>query len=227
MTAIQKFNVDTLVLPSDVTLLADNTQYTNRFDFASASGNVYRIAQNISGRWWACSCPAWKFNKGGKRDCKHLRDFGLPGSYQSFEVGHLAVASESDPPRAIGAVSMTASEKAARAGGAPAPTAAAGGDLLLVGNTFAIRDEIKKAGGKWDADAKGWRMPNQAAFDRMQSLLGGSRPAANTPVPVSAPKALPAVKPIGLEMADGKIVVTFDAKDSSAVFAALAQLAGA
>lgn len=227
MTAVQKFDVESLVLPADVTLLEDNTQYTNRFDFASSSGNVYRIAQSISGRWWACSCPAWKFNKGGKRDCKHLRDLGLPGSYQSFEVGRLALASTADAPRSIGAVPMTSGEKQTRARG----KLAAVPSLMLVGNTFAIRDEIKKAGGKWDADMKGWRMPDQASFDAMQKLLGGAAPAktetAQAPV-AAAPerKALPAVKPIGLEMSDGKIVVTFDAKDSSAVFAALAQLAG-
>jgi len=221
--ALQKFDVDALILPADVTLLEDNNQYTNRFDFASSSGNVYRIAQSISGRWWACSCPAWNFNKGGKRDCKHLRDLGLPGSYQSFEVGRLALASAAEPPKAIGAVPMTLAEKHSRACGAAAPSDA----LLLTGNTYAIRDQIKDWGGKWDAAAKGWRMPNQAAFDHVQTMLGVSAPR---PAPVAAApehKALPAVKPIGLEMADGKIVVTFDAKDSSAVFAVLAQLAGA
>jgi hypothetical protein len=92
MTAIQKFDVATLTLPAGVTLLEDNNQYTNRFDFTSSSGNVYRVAQQLTNRWWACSCPSWKFNRNGKRTCKHLEAFGIPGNYQPFEVGQLAIA---------------------------------------------------------------------------------------------------------------------------------------
>lgn len=102
MTAIVP-SVTALVLPADVELLPDNDQYTNRFDFVSGSGNKYRIAQSISGRWWSCSCPSWKFNQNGKRLCKHMVELGIPGGYQPFEVGSLAVGGGSTP--AVGAAS--------------------------------------------------------------------------------------------------------------------------
>jgi hypothetical protein len=30
---------------------------------------------------------------------------------------------------------------------------------LITGNTFPVKDKIKALGGKWDAEAKGWRVP--------------------------------------------------------------------
>lgn len=92
MTALTTASTPVLTLPPGVTLLDDNSQYTNRFDFTSDSGNVYRVAQSKSGRWWACSCPSWKYNRNGKRLCKHMEAFGLPGNYAPFEVGKLAIA---------------------------------------------------------------------------------------------------------------------------------------
>lgn len=110
-TALAKPDLDTLVLPPGVELLDDNAQYTNRFNFASASGNVYRVAQSKSGRWWSCSCPSWIHKAEGNRHCKHLRDFGLPPDYQAFEVGKLMLAPAGTPTAAIGAVSMPRSKK--------------------------------------------------------------------------------------------------------------------
>lgn len=92
-----KYDMDTLVLPADVTLLEDNKQYTNRVDFVSGSGKEYRLAQNKSGRWWACSCPSYKFKTGGTRHCKHMEDFGIPGEYAPFEIGNLQIGGA--PPK--------------------------------------------------------------------------------------------------------------------------------
>lgn len=30
---------------------------------------------------------------------------------------------------------------------------------ILTGNTYPVKEEIKKLGGKWDADARGWDVP--------------------------------------------------------------------
>lgn len=64
-------------------LLPDNKVWTNRFDIKSESSNrLYRIAQNKTKRYWACSCPAWIT----RRECKHLRALGLPNHEQPYEA---------------------------------------------------------------------------------------------------------------------------------------------
>ena len=63
--------------------LPDNKQWCNRFEVHSESSNrVYTIAQNKTGRWWACSCPGWIRYK----RCKHLTTLALPGHHQPFEL---------------------------------------------------------------------------------------------------------------------------------------------
>ena len=72
----------TLYVPSDLRL-PDNAQYTNRFEVKSETSNrKYTVAQNKSGRWWACGCSGWIRWK----HCKHLRNMGLPGSHVPFEA---------------------------------------------------------------------------------------------------------------------------------------------
>jgi hypothetical protein len=177
-TALATLDMEALVLPAGVELLEDNSQYENRFDFASSSGNVYRVAQSKTGRWWACSCPSWIHKAQGNRHCKHLRDFGLPPDYQAFEVGRLELAPAGAPPVAIGAVPMPTSKK-----GKAALHAVSGG---------------KPAGA-----------------------------VVAAPVPAALPAApLPGLKPKNVGMIGNDIIVTFDAKDSAAVFALLSQLSG-
>jgi hypothetical protein len=63
--------------------LPDNAQWTNRFYVRSAStSNLYTVAQNKSGRWWACSCRGWIAHK----RCKHLRAMALPEGYKPYEA---------------------------------------------------------------------------------------------------------------------------------------------
>lgn len=159
-----------LVLPSTVTRLEDNAQYTNRFDFISGSGSEYRVAQSMSGRWWSCSCPVWKFNKshkGSQRWCKHLEAFGLPGGYTPHEVSGIQIAGST--PAALPAAPKAS--KKAKALPVPAVPAAAAPALT----------------------------------------------AANKP-----PKG--GVVPLGFVKENGKLIVTFDEKDATAVFALLAAL---
>jgi hypothetical protein len=179
-TALAVPDMEALVLPSGVEILDDNAQYTNRFDFASSSGNVYRVAQSKKGRWWACSCPSWLHKAQGNRHCKHLRDFGLPPDYEAFEVGRLELAPAGTPSAMIGAVPMPFSKK-----GKAALAAVPGGKPMA---------------------------------PIMSAPLFAALPAASA--------ALPACKPKTVEMKGSEIVVTFDVKDSAAVFALLAQLSG-
>lgn len=38
---------------------------------STTSGKVYTVAMTAQGHW-ACSCPAWKFKKQPRADCKHI-----------------------------------------------------------------------------------------------------------------------------------------------------------
>jgi len=62
--------------------------------------------------------------------------------------------------------------------------------VLITGNTYPVKDSIKALGGRWDAAAKGWRVPADKAA-QAQSLVAGApvKPAANrTYSPRSAPR---------------------------------------
>jgi hypothetical protein len=37
--------------------------------------------------------------------------------------------------------------------------------VLITGNTFPVKDQLKELGAKWDADAKGWRVPADKAAE--------------------------------------------------------------
>lgn len=53
----------------------DDKVWENKFQIRSESSNrLYTVSQNIKGRFWGCSCPAWRT----RRSCKHLRAIGLP-----------------------------------------------------------------------------------------------------------------------------------------------------
>lgn len=54
---------------------------------------------------------------------------------------------------------------------------------LIVGNTYPVKDQIKALGGKWDAEAKGWRVP-VAKAEQAQALVDsvGSK-VVRTPAP--------------------------------------------
>jgi len=97
---------EVLALPDDVEVLEDNSQYTNRFNFTSASGRRYLVAQRKfnpstgKGGWWACDCPSFttrrKDSATGKC-CKHMAALGLPGNHQPFFVGKLLPGGGNDP----------------------------------------------------------------------------------------------------------------------------------
>jgi hypothetical protein len=47
--------------------------------------------------------------------------------------------------------------------------------LVLTGNTYAIREQIKAAGGVWDRYEKAWLMPSRDAMQRMKTLMHSAR----------------------------------------------------
>lgn len=49
---------------------------------------------------------------------------------------------------------------------------------MLIGNTFKIKDEIKKAGGKWIADSKSWMVPPEK-YSELHALLNKKRKNAS------------------------------------------------
>jgi hypothetical protein len=51
--------------------------------------------------------------------------------------------------------------------------------VLITGNTFPVKDQLRAMGGKWDADAKGWRVPADKA-DEARALVAGSPKSTGT-----------------------------------------------
>lgn len=45
--------------------------------------------------------------------------------------------------------------------------------ILITGNTYPVKDSIKALGGRWDAVAKGWRVPESMAAEA-QALVAGA-----------------------------------------------------
>lgn len=69
MTELQKY----IAGNTDLEILPDNAQWTNRFEIKSESSNrIYVVAQRKSNNEWGCSCPGFKNARNGVRKCKHL-----------------------------------------------------------------------------------------------------------------------------------------------------------
>jgi hypothetical protein len=45
--------------------------------------------------------------------------------------------------------------------------------VLITGNTYPVKDALKSLGAKWDADAKGWRVPAAKADEARKLVNGG------------------------------------------------------
>lgn len=45
--------------------------------------------------------------------------------------------------------------------------------VLVTGNTYPVKDQIKALGGRWDAAAKGWRVP-AAKASQAQAIVSGA-----------------------------------------------------
>ena len=72
MTDLQRY----IAANTDLEILPDNVQYTNRFEIKSETSNrIYTMAQRKSDGVFTCSCPGWKNAKSGhlNRTCKHIK----------------------------------------------------------------------------------------------------------------------------------------------------------
>ena len=72
MTDIQKY----IVANTDLEILPDNAQYTNRFEIKSQSSNrIYTMAMRKSDGVLTCDCPGWRNARHGHlgRTCKHVK----------------------------------------------------------------------------------------------------------------------------------------------------------
>lgn len=52
--------------------------------------------------------------------------------------------------------------------------------ILITGNTFPVKDQIKALGGKWDADAKGWKVPEDKAKEAQALVDSAPAKVAST-----------------------------------------------
>lgn len=59
--------------------------------------------------------------------------------------------------------------------------------VLITGNTYPVKDSIKALGGRWDAAAKGWRVP-EAKADEARALVAGA--PRSEPVSINGVTAL-------------------------------------
>ena len=45
--------------------------------------------------------------------------------------------------------------------------------VLVTGNTYPVKDQLRAMGGRWDPEAKGWRVPADKAAEA-QALVNGA-----------------------------------------------------
>jgi hypothetical protein len=48
--------------------------------------------------------------------------------------------------------------------------------VLITGNTYPVKEQIKALGGRWDSRAKGWLVPSDNA-DAARALVANARPS--------------------------------------------------
>ena len=52
--------------------------------------------------------------------------------------------------------------------------------MIITGNTYPVKDQIKALGGRWNRAAQGWDVPDQQA-DAARALVSGAGPSTYTP----------------------------------------------
>lgn len=57
----------------------------------------------------------------------------------------------------------------------------------ITGNTFPVKDQLKALGGRWDATAKAWNVPEERA-EEARALVAGAGPQAPRRAPQAAPR---------------------------------------
>ena len=52
--------------------------------------------------------------------------------------------------------------------------------VQITGNTYPVKDEIKKLGGKWDADAKVWLVPSDVKDKALELVASAPKKSSNS-----------------------------------------------
>jgi predicted nucleic acid-binding Zn finger protein len=47
-------------------------RYVSKVRVVGSTGRIYTVAKDANGKY-SCSCPAWIFQRGARKDCKHIR----------------------------------------------------------------------------------------------------------------------------------------------------------
>jgi len=53
--------------------------------------------------------------------------------------------------------------------------------VLIIGNTFPVKDQIKALGARWDPEAKGWRVPAARAAEAQRLVSGAGKSSFSAP----------------------------------------------
>ena len=46
--------------------------YVSKVKVVGSTGRIYTVAKDAEGKC-SCSCPSWIFQKGSRKDCKHIK----------------------------------------------------------------------------------------------------------------------------------------------------------
>ncbi len=53
--------------------------------------------------------------------------------------------------------------------------------VAVTGNTYPVKDQIKALGGRWNAEAKTWMVPDAKAIEAQAIVAGASRTSYHRP----------------------------------------------
>lgn len=53
--------------------------------------------------------------------------------------------------------------------------------VLIIGNTFPVKEALKALGGRWDPTAKGWRVPVARASEAKALVSGANSSTSSSP----------------------------------------------
>ena len=48
------------------------SKWISKVKVVGSTGNIYTVVKDRKGQY-ACSCPAWIYQRNGRKDCKHIK----------------------------------------------------------------------------------------------------------------------------------------------------------
>jgi hypothetical protein len=80
--------------------------------------------------------------------------------------------------------------------------------VLIVGNTYPVKDQIKALGGRWNAQARGWDVPETTAEAARKLVIpavaGTTKPTSTRVVRTFRPCGYPGCNPNYCDECDGE-----------------------